>query len=101
VFTGAKITKITQINEITGKQGLFPWPFFSFSHTRLGRGARDWGQMLTTLVILRTSVLCILSLSLSHVSSLSFPLNSPIREVILKVLRQLESEVVPSFTTRF
>lgn len=27
---------------------------FSVSHTRLGRGARDWGETLTTLVIHRT-----------------------------------------------
>lgn len=39
-----------------GKKGSFSWLFF-VSHTRLGRGARDWGEALTTLVIHRTATL--------------------------------------------
>lgn len=86
MFTGAKNTQIT---EITGKKGLFLGPFFSLSHTRLGCGARDWGQMLTTLVILRTLLRtlysCPLSLSLSlpliqGLVFLSFHFDSAIRE---------------------
>lgn len=83
MFTGAKNTQIT---EITGKKGLFLGLFFSLSHTRLGRGARDWGQMLTTLVILRMllrTLVLSLPLSFSLSKGLSFflsLLDSPIRE---------------------
>lgn len=87
-----------------GETGSFSWPFFSFSHTRLGRGARDWGQMLTTLVILRTLLRTLaLSLPLSlYPKGLPFflsLLDSPIRECDLQVLRQLERGS-PFFTTR-
>lgn len=67
-----------------GEKGSFPWLFFSLSHTRLGRGARDWGQMLTTLVILRMLLRTLVlspSLSLSKGSSFFLSLlDSPIRE---------------------
>ena len=60
VFTdeAAKITQnymgLHKMTRITGKKGLSLGLFFLL-HTRLGRGARDWGEMLTTLVILRTA----------------------------------------------
>lgn len=58
-----------------GEKGSSWRPFFSVSHTRLGRGARDWGQMLTTLVILRTLLrTLVLSPSLSLSKGLFFSL---------------------------
>jgi hypothetical protein len=36
----------------TEKKGLFSWPVWVY--TRLGRGARDWGERLTTLLILQS-----------------------------------------------
>lgn len=66
-----------------GEKGSFFLALFWFLHTRLGRGARDWGQMLTTLVILRTLRTLVLSLSCSLIQGPFFLfslLDSPIRE---------------------
>ena len=84
-----------------GEKGSFFLALFWFLHTRLGRGARDWGQMLTTLVILRTLRTLVLSLPLSHPRAFLsfFPSWLSNKRVIVKCYVN-SSEVVPSFTTR-